>query len=266
MEMSNQPEGNGRTGRSVALPDENRPSWRPQDEQQRARRALSEEDDRFEDDRYGRIHWEDRERRDWDRDRGGYGHSGYSAGRYHDDRSSGFEGRNQGYPGSFEDRQRERGVDDRYAGRGGSAYYERTYQGTRGYGYSDGDRPGPNLGTGGGMHREHNPSSTGVLHGAPVPTGHRGRGPSNYQRSDERIRELVCEALTEDDRIDPSNVEVSVTSGEVTLSGTVDDRQMKRFAEDVVENVWGVRELQNLIRVTGDKHRAGESERPRHRS
>ena len=50
--MGNHTEGNGRNGRNVALPDENRPTWRPQDEHsQRVRRSMSEEDDRYEDER-----------------------------------------------------------------------------------------------------------------------------------------------------------------------------------------------------------------------
>jgi len=260
--MAQHTEGNGRNGRNVALPDENRPSWRPQDETQRARRSMSEEDDRYDDDRYGR-HWEDRSHRDWDRnDRYGQGQSGYGAGRYEGDRS--FEQRNQGYPGSFEERYRDRGTDDRFGGRGGSAYYERDrggYSGPRGYGYGDGDRQfdrqsdRQNLGTGGAIHsgstsreiwtgRE---GSTGYSSGA---TSHRGKGPSSYQRSDERLREMICEALTDDDRVDASNIEVSVKSGEVTLTGHVADRQQKRAAEDCVENVPGVKDVQNQIRTT----------------
>jgi hypothetical protein len=231
--------GNGRNGRSVALPDENRPSWRPQDEQHRARRAMSEEDDRYEEDRYGR-HWEDRGERYGDR----YDRS---------DRSYGFESRNQGYPGSFEDRHREHGPDEHSSGRGGSAYYERGYERMaqpRGYGYGDGGER-PNLGTGGLMHggqsssREHwspREGSTGYS------SGHRGKGPSGYQRSDERIREIICEALTDDDRIDASNIEVSVKGGEVTLSGSVKERTMKRAAEELVEGISGVKEVQNQIR------------------
>lgn len=78
---------------------------------------------------------------------------------------------------------------------------------------------------------------------------HRGKGPNGYQRSDERIRELVCESLTEDDQIDASHVEVSVSHGEVTLSGTVEDRRAKREAEDCACSVLGVRDVQNLLRV-----------------
>ena len=80
-------------------------------------------------------------------------------------------------------------------------------------------------------------------------TGHRGKGPMGYQRSDERIRETVCEALSDDDRIDASTIEVTVKSGEVTLSGTVEDRRTKRMAEECVENLSGVKDVQNNIRV-----------------
>jgi hypothetical protein len=79
--------------------------------------------------------------------------------------------------------------------------------------------------------------------------GHRGKGPMGYARSDERIRETVCEALSDDDRVDASNIEVTVKNGEVILTGTVEDRQSKRMAEDCVENLSGVKDVQNQIRV-----------------
>jgi osmotically-inducible protein OsmY len=78
---------------------------------------------------------------------------------------------------------------------------------------------------------------------------HRGRGPRNYRRSDERIREDVCEALTEDPSIDASNLEVSVKDGEVTLSGSVDSRTEKRSAEYVVDTIRGVKDVHNRLRL-----------------
>ncbi|HET9160656.1 MAG TPA: BON domain-containing protein [Caulobacteraceae bacterium] len=78
---------------------------------------------------------------------------------------------------------------------------------------------------------------------------HRGHGPKGYARSDERIREDVCEALTADDRLDASEIEVEVREGEVTLNGHVHARQDKRRADDLVENVGGVRYVQNNLRV-----------------
>ncbi len=76
-----------------------------------------------------------------------------------------------------------------------------------------------------------------------------GRGPRGYQRSDDRIREEVCEILTRHGEIDASEIDIDVNNGEVTLTGTVDDRYQKRLAEDIVEQVSGVRDVQNQIRV-----------------
>jgi hypothetical protein len=78
---------------------------------------------------------------------------------------------------------------------------------------------------------------------------HRGKGPAGYQRSDERIRELVCEALTDDGEIDATRIEVSVKGGEVTLTGAIEDRRMKRLAEDCVEAVPGVKDVHNQLRI-----------------
>lgn len=77
---------------------------------------------------------------------------------------------------------------------------------------------------------------------------HRGRGPKNYSRSDERIREDVNDRLTEDIWVDASEIEVSVEGGEVTLSGTVADRRSKRRAEDCADGVAGVKHVQNNLR------------------
>jgi len=78
---------------------------------------------------------------------------------------------------------------------------------------------------------------------------HRGRGPRNYQRSDDRIREDVSERLGDDVRVDASEIEVTVQNREVTLAGTVQDRNEKRWAEDIAESVSGVTHVQNNLRV-----------------
>lgn len=82
---------------------------------------------------------------------------------------------------------------------------------------------------------------------------HSGRGPKGYQRSDERIREDVCDRLSDDPGVDASDIEVTVNAGEVTLSGHVRDRDDKRRAEDVVERISGVREVHNSLRVNRDQ-------------
>lgn len=79
---------------------------------------------------------------------------------------------------------------------------------------------------------------------------HRGRGPKNYARSDERIREDVNDRLTEDVWIDASEIDVTVAEGEVTLAGTVQDRRAKRRAEDIADDVSGVKHVQNNLRYT----------------
>ena len=76
-----------------------------------------------------------------------------------------------------------------------------------------------------------------------------GRGPKGFSRSDERIREDVCERLTYDWSVDASDVEVNVSKGEVTLTGSVESRYSKRRAEDLVDDVPGVRHVQNSLRV-----------------
>ena len=78
---------------------------------------------------------------------------------------------------------------------------------------------------------------------------HAGRGPRGYQRCDERICEEVSELLTDDDRIDARGLEVAVTGAEVTLTGTVESRRMKRHADDLAESVRGVRDVHNQLRV-----------------
>ncbi len=69
------------------------------------------------------------------------------------------------------------------------------------------------------------------------------------QRSDERIREDVCEALRGDEWIDATHIEVDVRDQNVTLAGEVRERNQKWLAEDAAERVLGVRAVINRIRV-----------------
>lgn len=78
---------------------------------------------------------------------------------------------------------------------------------------------------------------------------HVGKGPRGWQRSDERIREDVCEALARHPEVDASDIDVKVQNCEVTLTGNVTEREAKRIAEDVVERVFGVKDVQNQIKV-----------------
>jgi osmotically-inducible protein OsmY len=80
---------------------------------------------------------------------------------------------------------------------------------------------------------------------------HRGRGPKNYRRSDERVREDVSDRLSDNDWLDASDIEVQVENGNVTLTGTVESRYAKRLAEDIAESCSGVTNVQNNLRVAG---------------
>ena len=83
--------------------------------------------------------------------------------------------------------------------------------------------------------------------------GFAGRGPKDYQRSDERIREEICDRMTDDDNLDASDITIQVKQGEVTLAGAVTDREQKRRAEDMAESISGVREVTNNIRVAREQ-------------
>lgn len=78
---------------------------------------------------------------------------------------------------------------------------------------------------------------------------HRGRGPSGYKRTDERISDEVNERLTEDPWLDASGISIAVSGGEVTLNGTVPEREAKHRAERLVEDLSGVTHVQNNLRV-----------------
>jgi hypothetical protein len=92
------------------------------------------------------------------------------------------------------------------------------------------------------------------------PGRYSGRGPKGYRRSDDRIREDVCERLTEHPDIDASDVEIRVVNAEVVLLGNVEDRHQKRMAEDVAESVSGVQDVRNDLKISrGLGERIGEA-------
>ncbi|TDK39599.1 BON domain-containing protein [Rhizobium deserti] len=78
---------------------------------------------------------------------------------------------------------------------------------------------------------------------------HRGKGPKGYQRSDARIEEDINDRLSDDPMLDASNITVTVKGGEVTLDGFVSSRLDKRRAEDLADDVSGVRHVQNNLRL-----------------
>lgn len=77
-----------------------------------------------------------------------------------------------------------------------------------------------------------------------------GLGPKGWKRSDERVLEDVQQALEDHGEIDASEIEVKCQNGEIVLSGSVCDRRTKRLAEDAAEDVTGVKDVRNELRVT----------------
>lgn len=199
-----------------------------------------------EDERYGGRHY-----------RGGYpaGPRGY----YEDDDYGGYGGYADRGPNMV---SATAGYDMPRRQRGYGAGYERQYRGDfapRG-GQDYGDRGSGYRGRGGSHERgfmERAGDEIASWFGdeeaerrREMDAGHRGRGPKNYTRSDERIREDVNDRLSDDPHIDASDIEVSVSSCEVTLDGTVTERFAKRHAEDIAEMVSGVKHVQNNLRVS----------------
>lgn len=153
---------------------------------------------------------------------GHYGQSGYGQGSY-DTGSRGRDfdydydfgyGRQGGYGGDYG-----RGVYGEGGSRSRFSDYGDSYEHTGAYGYGS-------RGTG----------------------PHRGKGPKGYQRSDERLKEMISERLRDDPEIDASEITVTVQGGLVTLDGTVDSRRTKNLAEDVAEQ-FGVADVHNNLRV-----------------
>lgn len=72
--------------------------------------------------------------------------------------------------------------------------------------------------------------------------------PKGYKRSDERIREDICETLSRSGT-DVSDVSVEVSGGKVVLEGTVIDRYAKHEIEDHAADCLGVSEVDNRIRA-----------------
>jgi osmotically-inducible protein OsmY len=194
-------------------------------------------------------------RRDMDEDRWGQG--GYGQGRY----GQGSYG--QGGSGQSQYGQREQG------GYGQSQYGQR---GQGGYGQYGQREQG---GYGGGTRQQYGRQYESQSFDQPYPSGfqsdfgssqqrsrsgfgregygesgtHRGKGPKGYTRSDERLKEVICEKLTEDPMIDASEINIEVTGQTVKLTGSVDDRSTKYEVEELVERCGGVKDIDNQLRV-----------------
>jgi hypothetical protein len=117
--------------------------------------------------------------------------------------------------------------------------------------------PGPHLlrdfadFPGGSGHSVDTPPGWGWDVGATEPHHgpHRGRGPRGYQRDDARILDDVAALFTRDAQLDASGITVTVENAEVSLAGTVADRQDRLRAEWLADRVLGVRDVHNHLRI-----------------
>jgi osmotically-inducible protein OsmY len=112
---------------------------------------------------------------------------------------------------------------------------------------------GRNYGQGSGQNYGQSYSSSGTSQ------SFRGRGPQGYQRSDERLKEMICERLTDDPHIDASNITIEVTGQIVKLTGSVDDRGTKYEIEELVERMGGVKDIDNQLRVQSGRSESQQS-------
>lgn len=78
---------------------------------------------------------------------------------------------------------------------------------------------------------------------------HRGMGPKNYMRSDERLREDINEKLTDAPWLDASEINVQAKDGKITLEGSVSERHLKHKVEDLVDRCYGVKDIDNRLTV-----------------
>lgn len=94
-------------------------------------------------------------------------------------------------------------------------------------------------------YRRHEPLAPRERPRSPLARG----APKNFQRTDARIREDICERLIREERIDAADVSVEVRDGVVVLEGSVPDRLMKYAIESVAERCPGVRDIENRLGV-----------------
>ena len=174
---------------------------------------------------------------------GNYGQPNYSYGQPSYGQDFGSSGTSNYGRSNFGSGQTERGSEYSRMGSSSGVGY-RGYGGEGSYGSQGGWREPYGEGQQYG-------SSSGYSQGQ-----HRGKGPKNYQRSDERVKEMLCERLHDDPEIDASEVTVSVQGGKITLEGTVDSRRTKNAIEDVAEQI-GSLDVQNNLRVQKAGERSG---------
>lgn len=144
----------------------------------------------------------------------------------------------QGYGGSVAPSDYREGLGgEAYAGGMSGADYERSH-GARGGDFGGDDRSW--------MDRREE-------QGRPLAGPHGGRGPKGWSRTDERLREAVCEAMMHDRLLDARGIEVQVEDRTVILAGHVGGASDITLAEMIARRVAGVSDVQSTLTVDGGR-------------
>lgn len=75
------------------------------------------------------------------------------------------------------------------------------------------------------------------------------RNPAELFRTGEQIQEALRRAWKYDPRVDPSQIEMQIENGIMTLAGVVTDLRAKRAAEEDAKNTIGVFRVRNFLKV-----------------
>lgn len=101
---------------------------------------------------------------------------------------------------------------------------------------------------------EQNRWSDDLRSSAATEINHAGKGPRGFRPSEFRIHEEACEILAASRELDASDIEVRVRSNCLFLLGEVPDRCSKKLAELLVEDIPGVDDVQNMLRLRGGRY------------
>jgi osmotically-inducible protein OsmY len=97
---------------------------------------------------------------------------------------------------------------------------------------------------------------------------YRGVGPKGYQRTDQHVRDQICERLLLDPYLDASRIVVRVSKGKAKLTGSVPSERMRESAIAAAMNVSGDA-VDAKLQVTGSagvpsgQRRPARSRKPR---
>jgi hypothetical protein len=76
-----------------------------------------------------------------------------------------------------------------------------------------------------------------------------GLGPKGYKRSDMRLKDEACLLMNQDPILDSTNIQIDVLNNVIYLRGIVDSRRDKKRAEVLVEDIYGIEDVQNQLKI-----------------